>query len=114
MTFVVFVVINNFLLGIACLWIARKIWFFRRRVAVIADRILLIEQKVHRVLYPAPNAIRKAQRGTSRLRERYEKLGIQYARVQQIVSILSLAQLFVRYGRVLLPKSRSPQVTSKR
>ncbi|MDX2230988.1 MAG: hypothetical protein NW220_15215 [Leptolyngbyaceae cyanobacterium bins.349] len=114
MTVIALVVINNFLFGLACLWIARKIWLFRRKVAVIAERILSVEQTVHRVLYPAPNAIAKAQRSTSRLRERYVQLGIQYERVQQIVSILSLVQLFMRYGRVLRPVGRSPNTASKR
>lgn len=104
----VLVVIANFLFGIACLWIAFKIWQFRRKLAVISDRILGVEQAVHRVLYPAPNAMRKAQVGTSHLREKYAQLGVQYERVQQILSILSLVQLFMRYGQVVMPQSRSP------
>ena len=97
----ILVVTYNFLLGIAFLWIARRIWQFHGRLALIAEQILAIEQAVYRALHPAPNAIRKAQAGTSYLRDHYEQLGIQYERVQQIISILSLGQLFLRYGRVL-------------
>lgn len=114
MTVVVLIVLNNFLFGIACLWIARKIWRFRLKLARITDQILGIEQAVHRVLYPAPGYIVKAQKGTSQLRERYAKLGVQYEKVQQILSILSLAQLFLRYGRILVPQSRSPKSVGKR
>lgn len=104
----VLVVVANFLFGIACLWIAIKIWRFRCKLAIISDRILGVEQAVHRVLYPAPNAIHKAQAGTSKLREKYAQLGVQYERVQQIISILSLVQLFMRYGRMVTPPPRSP------
>jgi len=114
MVIVVLVVLNNFLFGIACLWIARRVWRFRVKLTKISDQILGIEQAVHRVLYPAPGYIVKAQIGTNKLREHYARLGIQYERIQQILSILSLAQLFLRYGRILVPRSRSPQPASKR
>jgi len=104
---VVFVVLHNFLLGIAFFIIARRIWQFRRRVAVISDRILAAERSIHRVLEPAPRTLHKAQVTTSYLRDRYQQLGIQYERVQKIISILSLMQLFLRYGRMVMP--RSPQ-----
>jgi len=71
-----------------------------------------VEQAVHRVLAPAPKAIQKAQATTSHLRDRYQQLGIQYERVQQIISILSVAQLFLRYGRLAMP--RSPQTSKKK
>jgi len=102
---VAFVVIHNFLVGLVCLMVARRIWQFRCNLAVIADRILAVERAVDHVLYPAPNAIRKAQAGANRLRNRYEQLGIQYARIQQIMSILSISQLFWRYRRLVIPKS---------
>lgn len=114
MTVVVLVVINNFLFGIACLWIARRILQFRRKLAKISDQILGVERAVHRVLYPAPGYLAKAQMSTSKLRDRYAKLGVQYEKIQQILSILSLAQLFLRYGRILVPKPRPPQSVGKR
>lgn len=107
MKLVILVVVFNFLLGVACLWIAARIWQFRQTLAVIADRILGVEQAIHQVLYPAPNVIRKAQTGTNRLREYYARLGIQFERVQRIISILSLVQLFMRYGQMVVPRSRS-------
>ncbi|MDX2241729.1 MAG: hypothetical protein NW224_13675 [Leptolyngbyaceae cyanobacterium bins.302] len=107
MRLVVLVVIFNVLLGVACLWIAVRIWQFKRTLAIISDRILGAERAVHHVLYPAPQTIRKAQTGTSRLREYYARLGIQFERVQQIISILSLVQLFMRYGQIVMPRSRS-------
>jgi hypothetical protein len=114
MLVVVLVVVNNFLFGIACLWIARRIWKFRLKLAKISDQILGIERAVHRVLYPAPGYITKAQMSTSKARDRYAKLGVQYEKIQQILSILSLAQLFLRYGRVLVPKSRPAPPVGKR
>lgn len=113
MTIVVLVVLNNFLFGIACLWMARRVWQFRRKLARISDQILGIEQAVHRVLYPAPGYLVKAQMSTSKLRDRYAQLGVQYEKIQRILSILSLAQLFLRYGRILVPTSRSPKPASK-
>lgn len=107
MTLVIVVTTYNFLFGLACLMIAKRLWRFQHKVAIIADRILSVEQAVHRVLYPAPNALRRAQASTSRLRDYYHQLGIQYERVQQIISILSLAQLFLRYGRLVMPRSPS-------
>ncbi|MBF2029399.1 MAG: hypothetical protein IGS48_22005 [Oscillatoriales cyanobacterium C42_A2020_001] len=94
--------------------IAGQIWKFRNKLATISDQILAIERAVDRILYPAPAAIRKAQMGTSRLRDRYEQLGIQYARVQQIISILSVGQLFWRYRRLLNPKSSTGQTTPRK
>lgn len=110
---VVFVVAVNFLIGLACLFIARKIWQVKRKIAAINERLIHIEIVIGRVLQPAPNAIMKAQRGTGRLRDRCEQLGIKYEQLQKIVSILSLGQAFWRYRRVM-PFWRSGQNTSKK
>jgi len=85
--------------------VARRIWRFRCQLAIIAERILDVERAVDHVLYPAPNAIRKAQASTSQLRDRCQQLGAQYARIQQIVSILSIGQLVWRYRWLVIPKS---------
>lgn len=111
---VTFVVIHNFLVGFACLVIARQIWKFRNKLATISEQILAVERAVDRILYPAPATIRKAQVGTSRLRDRYEQLGVQYARVQQIISILSVGQLFWRNRRLLIPKSSTGRTAPRK
>lgn len=109
----ILVLIYNLLFGIACLLVAKKIWAFKCRLSTLADQILGVEQAIHRVLYPAPNAIIKAKTGTRSLRDRYQQAGIQYERVQQILGILSLAQLILRYGNWFAPRSpavpRSPK-----
>lgn len=102
------VIAHNILFGIACLLIAKRIWMFKRKLAAISEQILGIERAIDRVLNPAPRVIMKAKAGTSQLRDRVQQLGLQYERFQQIVSILSLAQLFLRYGKVLSP--RSPKI----
>jgi hypothetical protein len=113
MTLVVLVVIFNFLCGTACLWIAYRIWQFKQKLFRLSEQISAIERIVHGVLYPAPNAIYKAQRSTSHLRERYAELGIKYERVQRILSILSVMKGFLRYtnlarfGRRAVLRSRS-------
>lgn len=97
MTLVVLVVAFNFSCGIACLWIAYRIWQFKQRLFRLSEQILAIERIVHGVLYPAPHTIYKAQRSTSHLRERYAELGVKYERVQQIVAIFSVMKVFLRY-----------------
>lgn len=114
MTIVVLVVLNNFLFGIACLWIARRVWQFRRKLAKISDQILGVEQSVHGVLYPAPEFILKGKTSTSKLRDRYAQLGVQYEKIQQILSILSLMQLFLRYGQALTSRSQPPRSSRRR
>lgn len=109
----ILVLTYNFLFGVACLLIAKRLWAFKCKLSSLTDQILGVEQAIHQVLYPAPRAIMKAKTGTSWLRDRYQQAGIQYERVQQILGILSLAQLILRYGNWLTPRSptipRSPK-----
>ncbi|NJP09868.1 MAG: hypothetical protein HC866_10595 [Leptolyngbyaceae cyanobacterium RU_5_1] len=93
---VIFVVITNVLIGLVCLFIAWKVGQFRRTLARATDTLLSVEQAIHHVLYPAPDAIRKGQVGTNQLRQRYQQLGLQLERVQRILSLLSLGQILWR------------------
>lgn len=96
-----FVVIHNLLLGLGCLWVAWKLWMWRRSLIRLSYRIVRTEKAVHRVLAPAPEHIRAAQRGTHDLRLHYEQLGIQYERIQQLMGLLSLLQMLWPYRRFL-------------
>lgn len=99
---VIFVVVHNILFGLACLMVARRLWKFRCKLISITNTIIYVEQAVYNVLYPAPHAIYKAQSSTSQLRDRYQQLGVQFERVQKILSLLSVGQALWRYR----PKGR--------
>lgn len=98
---VIFVVVANFLIGITCLFIARKVWQIKHKIAAINERLIYLEIVIGRVLQPAPNAIMKAQRSTGKLRDRCEQLGIKYEQMQKVVAVVSLGQSFWRYRRFI-------------
>jgi len=90
------VLIANFLLGCGCLLAARKLWQWRQTLANAADALLAAETAVHRVLYPAPRAIRKAQRATLQLQQGYLQLDAQAQQVQQVIELVMWGQLMWR------------------
>jgi hypothetical protein len=69
---------------------------------------------VHRVLYPAPNKIIKAQSGTSRLRQRYQALGVQAEKARRIAAFLSMTRIFWSYRNLLgYPKAGARHSSKK-
>jgi hypothetical protein len=101
---VTFVVLANGLIGVVCLFVALKIWQFRRKLAQITETMLMVERVIHRALNPAPNAILKAKGGTYRLRQNYERLGIQIQKIEGLLVLFRLGEIvwqrrrFLSYG----------------
>ena len=94
---VIFVLVHNVLFGLACLLIAQKIWQFRCKLISITDTIVHVEAVMTGFFHAAPHAILKGQSGASQLRDRYQQLGIQFERIQQIMSLLNVGQSLWRY-----------------
>ena len=85
-----FVVIFNLLITLLNLWIIWKIFQMRQVLRRITEALAHIEQRVHAVLYPAPELILRGQTGTHYLRERYLVLGQQLQQLNKILSLLRL------------------------
>ncbi|HEY9818685.1 MAG TPA: hypothetical protein V6D20_23195 [Candidatus Obscuribacterales bacterium] len=98
------VLILNVLIAIVCWYVAWQVWSLRRTLANVADALLSAEQSTYDVLHGAPEAIITAQKGTHQLRQSYERLNQQVARLQQILSLVAVGQLAWR--RLRYPSSR--------
>ncbi|MDJ1179210.1 hypothetical protein PJF56_10065 [Roseofilum sp. BLCC_M91] len=84
------VICLNLLISVFCLWLAWRIGRLRKRLARIADVLIMAEKRTDRVLFDAPNQIIRGQRGTRWARQRYALLAQQWAQVERLLSILSL------------------------
>lgn len=84
------VICFNLLISVFCLWLAWRIGRLRKRLARIADVLIMAEKRSDRVLFHAPERIIRGQRGTRWARQRYALLAQQWAQVEQVLSILSL------------------------
>ncbi|WP_421657649.1 hypothetical protein [Leptothermofonsia sp. ETS-13] len=100
------VLILNGLIGLGCLLVAWQLWRLKRQLANAADTLTAVERKVHRVLSPAPKYILMGQSGTHHLRKSLEGVEPQLQRIQQIMKLLSLSQIFWRCGFFLSPASK--------
>ncbi|MBF2087446.1 MAG: hypothetical protein IGR80_05885 [Synechococcales cyanobacterium K44_A2020_017] len=98
------VLILNVLIAAICWYITWHVWSLRRTLANVADALLSAEQSTHDVLHGAPEAIITAQKGSYQLRQSYERLNQQVARLQQILSLVAVGQLAWR--RLRYPSSR--------
>ncbi len=93
---ITFVVVFNVLLSLLCLYVAWQLWNLRRSLAITADVVALFERDTYNALHGAPQAISQGQLGVNNLRSGYQQLEIQLQRVQQILSLLSLAPRILR------------------
>ncbi|MDJ1172998.1 hypothetical protein [Roseofilum capinflatum] len=84
------VICLNLLISIFCLWLAWRIGRLRRRLARIADVLIMAQQRTDRVLFHAPDRIIRGQRGTRWARQRYALLAQQWRQVERLLGILSL------------------------
>lgn len=91
------VIAANFLLGLVCLGVAWGLWRIKQRIVRLTRLMQTTEQYLHKKLEPAPAAIHKGQMGTSRLRQKYQHLGMKVQQMQQILSFLGLIQLLWRW-----------------
>ena len=85
----IFVVVCNLFLALVNLYIALRIWKLRKVLANVTETLTNVERRVHRVLYPSPVVISKAQTGTAGLRESYRRLEMQMQKLQQVLVLLN-------------------------
>lgn len=89
---VTIVIAINLLIALLCLYVAWRIWKLRLILARVADTLLAAERSTHAVLYGAPKAITKGQKGVYQLRQRYQQLEPQLQKAQQALALLSFGQ----------------------
>lgn len=102
---VIFVIICNGMIGLICLFVAWQLWKLKHKLSGIANTLISAEHATHKVLNPAPGYIVKGQTGFQHLGDRYGKLELQLAQVQQILSLFSLGQLVWRRSRLQSARS---------
>ncbi len=112
------VLVMNGLIGLACLFIAWRLWTLKNQLARTADTLTSVERKVHRVLYRAPEYIHKGKSSTHYLRQNLQNLEPQLQRMQQLMSLLSIGQLLWQRRFMLSqrpkPSRRSTSKPSRR
>ncbi len=86
------VITVNVLIAGFCFFVAWKVWQLRRVLVKVTTALDRAERSTHRVLYGAPDAIRRGELGIHQLRQRYRQLEPQLAQAQQALSILSLGR----------------------
>lgn len=107
MILVLLVVIHNFLLGLLCLWLAQKLWRWRRSLSRLSLRIADTEHILHQLLQPAPATIQHLQNTTHQWQQQYTQLGVQAAQLQQLLRLFSLLQVLWPYRHWLTQFGRS-------
>jgi len=101
------VLIINGVIGLACLFIAWRLWTLKNQLAQTADTLTSVERKVHRVLYRAPEYIQRGKSSTHQLRQSLQHLEPQLQRMQQLMSLLSIGQLLWQRRFVLSQRPKS-------
>jgi len=104
---VTIVLILNGLIAVFCWYVAWQVWTLRRTLSDVADALLVAEENTHNVLYGAPESIATAQKGTYQLRQSYQRLLVQIAKLQQVLAVLTAGQSALRW--VLKQRSRPNQ-----
>lgn len=87
---IAFVVVFNTLLALVNFYIAWRVWKMRRVLAGVTQGIQAADRNTYNTLHPAPDAIAIGQKGTSALRQQYQKLEIQLERLGQILALIRL------------------------
>lgn len=110
----IFVLVINGLIGLACLFAAWRLWKLKRQLAQAADTLISVEQKVHRVLYPAPRYISMGQSGTANLRQKLASLEPRLQQVQKLLALISFSQILWRRGFGFYPRLKSGKRSPKK
>ncbi|GAX44772.1 hypothetical protein NIES4075_57910 [Tolypothrix sp. NIES-4075] len=97
------VVIINLLISLILLYIARRVWQLKKRLANIANRLAAAERCTHAVLDKAPSNISRRQQNIHNLRQGNQSIQVQIQQVRQIFSLLLVGQqihgrYFVKLG----------------
>jgi hypothetical protein len=86
----IFVIIFNLALSLLNLYLAIRLWQLRRVLARVTRTLTLVERRIHKIFYPAPEILLKGQQGTYALRLRYQKWLLHLERMGQVSSVISL------------------------
>lgn len=90
------VMINTFI-SLILLYIARRVWKVKQRLANITNRLTAAERWTHAVLDNASANISRRQQNIYNLRQANQSIQIQVEQVRQILSLLLVGQQI--YGR---------------
>ncbi|MGI8500634.1 MAG: hypothetical protein ACR2LR_05780 [Hassallia sp.] len=93
---VLLVVIINTLISLILLYIARRVWKFKQRLAKITNRLTAAERWTHAVLDKAPSNISRRQQNIHNLRQGNQSIQLQIEQVRQIFSLLLVGQQIQR------------------
>ena len=97
---VTIVVAINTLISLILLYVAWRLWKLKKRIARIADRLIIYERRSHDALDKAPENIYASQQGIHGLRQKNQALQVQIQQVRQIINLLLFAQqIWRRYFR---------------
>jgi hypothetical protein len=86
------VVIINILISLTLLYVARRLWRFKKRLVRIANILTTAERSTYHVLYGAPEAIYISKRNINNLRLGNQSLQLQIQQIRQLANVLAFAQ----------------------
>ncbi len=96
---VVTVVCFNLLIAIACLFVARQIWQFRRKLARIDLIFIRLEHRANMLLCRTRNFVVRGKSSSSRLKEQYNSLQDKLQKLEKMIAIIRLTQLILGQRR---------------
>ncbi|UBF24598.1 hypothetical protein K9N68_23375 [Kovacikia minuta CCNUW1] len=108
------VLVLNGLIGLACLWVAWWLWRLKNQLSRAADNLIAAEKAVYRVLYRAPEHITRGQTGTHRLRRNLAQLEPQLQQIQQLMTLLNVAQAILLRRSIFSQNSGSRRRSAAR
>jgi hypothetical protein len=86
----IFVIVFNLFLTLFNLYIAFRLWKLRRVLARVTKTLTMVERRLHRIFYPAPEIVLKGKQGTHELRQHYQRLLVQVELIEKILGLVSL------------------------
>lgn len=89
---VVTVVVFNFALALALLYLAWRVRQLRRRIARVANVLTVCEQRTYAALHNVPDAINIGKQGIQQLRRGREPIQLQIQQVRQVLILLGIGQ----------------------
>ena len=93
---VIVVVIINTLISLILLYVARRVWLLKQRLANLANRLTAAERRTHALLDKAPENISRREQNIHNLRQGNQSIQIQIQQVRQIFSLLLVGQQIQR------------------
>ena len=100
MLMLIFVLLCNLLIGLACLFIAWTLWQIKGQLGAAADGMDEAEKAVHETLFPAPGYIMIGQISIRNLRDNPPSLDLKLQQIQRAIGLLNLLRsIWLRQGR---------------